>query len=90
MGKYLSVGRLRIVPRVVEQGDVFHAQILLLSSHKRKLLKTTDCESKLTAFKLLSASFRTKMKAFRRQPVHGLAYLVASKTACMLILKLHY
>ena len=66
-GKCLSVRWLMIVPCVVEGGGVFHVQILL-TSHKRNLLKPTDCGSTLTAPTLLSLSSRTKVKAFRRQP----------------------
>ena len=68
MGKCLSVRWLRIFPSVVERGVVFHVQILPLTSHKRNLLKTTDCVSTLTALKLPSVSSRTKVKAFRLQP----------------------
>jgi hypothetical protein len=48
-GKCLSVRWLMTVLCVVEGGDVFHVEILLLTSHKRNLLKTTDCGSTLTA-----------------------------------------
>jgi len=62
---YMSVGTM-----VKESSERSGARrcISRPNTHKRNLLKTADCGSKLTALKLLSVSSHTKVKAFRRQP----------------------